>query len=91
MCSTPQKQPDAKVAFWVFSGKFCTERGSGLSEREVEDVKGRRKRARKEGIADGLKAMKMLLRSTAVRMVAWKESFSAAVVVVECLDQAFQR
>lgn len=79
MCSTPQKQPDANVAFCVFSGKFCIDSGSELKARDVDDVKGRRKRERKDGIADGLKAMEMPRREMVMRKIACGESFRMTV------------
>jgi hypothetical protein len=70
----------------VFSGKLCIDKGSGFRERDVDDVKGRRNRERKDGIAEGLKAIRMLRRRTVVRQVACNESFRMTVRVAFKLD-----
>ena len=52
MCSTPQKQPAARVHFWALGGKEEEPDSAGLRLRDAEVVvvKGRRRRERKCGV-----------------------------------------
>ena len=52
MCSTPQKQPAATVAFCAPSGKEIED--SGFRERRVVVVKGRMRRLMKVGIVKAI-------------------------------------
>ena len=72
MCSTPQKQPAAKVAFSVPSGTDTAPGPSG-PKRMVDDVKGRDRRAKSEFMMGGVTI------ATAMRII----SVSGFVVAVE--------
>jgi len=62
MCSTPQKQPAAMVAFSAPSGIEIEALESGLRRREVEVVKGRMRRVRKVGMVAAMRRMVMVMR-----------------------------
>jgi hypothetical protein len=79
MCSTPQKQPAATVAFSVPSG---TETAPGPSgpKRMVDDVKGRDRRAKSEFMIGGVRI------ATAMRMIS-VSGFVVAVQDGRCMRQ----
>jgi hypothetical protein len=62
MCSTPQKQPAAMVAFSAPSGEEIEALLSGFRRRLVEVVKGRMRRVRKVGMVAAMRTMVMVMR-----------------------------
>lgn len=77
MCSTPQKQPAATVAFSVPSGTDTAPGPSG-PKRMVDDVKGRDRRAKSEFMMGGV------MIATAMRTI----SVSGFVVAVKSKGNA---
>lgn len=65
MCSTPQKQPAATVAFSVPSGTETAPVPSG-PKRMVDEVKGRERRAKREFMIGGV-AIAIAMRRISVR------------------------
>ena len=62
MCSTPQKQPAAMVAFSAPSGLEIEADASGFRRREVDVEKGRMSRVMKLGIMAAMRRMDMVAR-----------------------------
>ena len=80
MCSTPQKQPAAMVAFSAPSGLEIEAEASGFKRREVEVVKGRMSRVRKFGMVAAMRRMIVVTR----RVRGEKDRMAVVFKVANC-------